>query len=103
MLKLSGDPAAIFLDVMTAWMESSGDARLVSTGQDVFRSLLHLPENSSPETGASDQWFASMSPAPAADDSGHDGKGGGHGDSDAAGLVEALGLLTAFARGDLDL
>jgi hypothetical protein len=103
MLELTGDLADTFIDLMTAWIESSGDSRLVATGQDLFQSLLHLPEATTPETGAAAQWFASMPAAPVGADAAHDGKDGGHGDSDAAGLVEALGLLTAFTRGDLDL
>ncbi len=107
MLKLTGDLSDTFIDLMTAWLESSGDSRLVATGEELFRSLLDLPEAATPETGASKSWFASMAP-PAWEAAGDEGKGGGRGTHDesannAADVVQAIGLLTAFTRSDLDL
>jgi len=102
MLKLDGDTSGLFFDVVTDWLEQSGDQHLASRGLELLRALLQAPDPAATGGSAAGQWFASMAPAPVANDDGHEGHGGGGG-QDATAIVEAIGVLTAFTRGDLDL
>lgn len=102
MLELTGGVKATFIEVVTDWLKASGDAQLVATGEELFQWLLDLPEDASAGAGNA-EWFVAMPAESAWDTTGQDRHDHDHGSQDAAGIVEALGLLTAFTRGDLDL